>query len=76
MLHLSEPPELSAEETTELHKWLKEKSVHPNSVEAGSGFDDMQPLMAVVDLRSLPKGAVSKYFNAPRKTGPINLLLP
>jgi erythromycin esterase len=32
--------------------------------------------MAVVDLRSLPKGAVSKYFNAPRKTGPINLLLP
>ncbi|MHC4109786.1 MAG: erythromycin esterase family protein [Planctomycetota bacterium] len=32
--------------------------------------------MAVVNLRSLPKGAVSKYFNAPRKTGPINILLP
>jgi hypothetical protein len=32
--------------------------------------------MAVVNLHSLPKGAVSKYFNAPRKSGPINLLLP
>jgi hypothetical protein len=32
--------------------------------------------IAVVDLRSLPEGAVSKYFNAPRKTGTINLLLP
>jgi hypothetical protein len=32
--------------------------------------------MAAVDLRSLPRGAVSKYFNAPRKTGPIACLLP
>ncbi|MGB2809011.1 MAG: erythromycin esterase family protein, partial [Sedimentisphaerales bacterium] len=32
--------------------------------------------MAVVNLRSLPKGAVSKYFNAPRKTGTISCLLP
>jgi hypothetical protein len=32
--------------------------------------------MAVVDLRSLPKGAVSKYFNAPRKSGSISLRLP
>jgi hypothetical protein len=32
--------------------------------------------IAVVDLRSLPKGAVSKYFNSPRKSGPINLLFP
>jgi hypothetical protein len=32
--------------------------------------------IAVVDLRSLPKGAVSKYFNAPRKTGTINSVLP
>jgi len=32
--------------------------------------------MAVVNLRSLPKGAVSKYFNAPRKTGPIACLFP
>jgi hypothetical protein len=31
---------------------------------------------AVVNLRSLPKGSVSKYFNAPRKTGPIAYLLP
>ena len=32
--------------------------------------------IAIVDLRSLPKGAVSKYFNSPRKTGPIACLLP
>jgi erythromycin esterase len=32
--------------------------------------------MAVVNLRSLPKGAVSKYFNAPRITGPIACLFP
>jgi erythromycin esterase len=32
--------------------------------------------MAVINLRSLPKGAVSKYFNAPRKTGSIANLLP
>jgi len=36
-----------------------------------AGFD-----IAVVDLRSLPKGAASKYFNAPRKSGPIFLRLP
>jgi len=38
---------------------------------ANAGLD-----MAVVDLRSPPKGAISKYFNAPRKSGAINLLLP
>ncbi|UCG55708.1 MAG: erythromycin esterase family protein [Phycisphaerales bacterium] len=41
-------PALSAEETAELHSWLKENAVHLNSNEAGSGFDDMQPLKAVV----------------------------
>jgi hypothetical protein len=30
---------------------------------------------AVVDFRSLSKGAVSKYFNAPRRSGPIFLRL-
>ena len=48
MLHLSEPPELSAEETTELHTLLKEKSVHLKTIAAGSDFDDMQPLKAIV----------------------------
>jgi erythromycin esterase len=47
-LIFSEAPELSAEETAELHTWLKENAVHLNTVEAGSGFDDMQPLKAVV----------------------------
>ena len=41
-------PELSAEETAELHTWLKENAIHLNTIEAGSGFDDMQPLKAVV----------------------------
>ncbi|MHC4752720.1 MAG: erythromycin esterase family protein, partial [Planctomycetota bacterium] len=42
------PPELSAEETAELHKWLRDKSVHLKTVAAGSGFDDMQPLKAII----------------------------
>jgi hypothetical protein len=32
--------------------------------------------IAIINLRSLPKGAVSKYFNSPRKTGPIACLFP
>jgi erythromycin esterase len=32
--------------------------------------------MAFVNLRSLPKGSVSKYFHAPRKSGPVACLLP
>ena len=57
MLHLSEPPELSAEETTELHTLLKEKSVHLKTIAAGSDFDDMQPLKAIVgDARIVSLG--------------------
>jgi erythromycin esterase len=48
ILSLSEPPKLSTEERTELHTWLKEDAVHLNSVEAGSGFEDMQPLKAMI----------------------------
>lgn len=44
----SDSPELSAEETAELHTWLKENAVHLNTIEAGSGFDDVRPLKAVV----------------------------
>ena len=47
-LIFSGSPELSAEETAELHTWLKENAVHLNTIEACSGFDDMQPLKAVV----------------------------
>ncbi len=38
-----------------MSKWLKENAVHLNSVEADSGFDDMQPLKAIIgDARILP----------------------
>lgn len=51
------PPELSAEQITELHTWLKENAVHLNTIEAGSGFDDMQPLKAIIgDARIVALG--------------------
>ena len=57
ILFFSEPLKLSAEETTELHTWLKENAVHLNSIEAGSGFDDMQPLKAIIgDARIVALG--------------------
>ena len=53
----STPPELSAEETAELHTWLKENAVHLSTLEAGSGFDDMQPLKAIIgDARIVALG--------------------
>lgn len=45
---LSEPPTLSTEETAELHAWLRNNAVHLQTVAAGSGFDDMQPLKAMI----------------------------
>jgi len=48
ILSLSEPPKLSAEETTELYTWLRDNTIALNSLEAGSGFDDMQPLKAII----------------------------
>jgi len=45
---LSKPPKLSTEEKTELHAWLKDNTIPLNSVEAGSGFEDMQPLKAMI----------------------------
>lgn len=54
---LSRPPKLSTEEDAELHTWLKENAVHLNSVQAGSGFDDMQPLKAIIgDARIVALG--------------------
>ena len=47
---------------------------HEGSVEAfltTAGLDK-----AVFDLRSLPRGAVSKYFDAPRQTGAVSCLFP
>ncbi len=57
LLLRSKPPKLSTEETTELHTWLKENAIHLNSVEAGSGFEDMQPLKAIIgDARIVALG--------------------
>jgi erythromycin esterase len=54
---LSRVPELSAEEKAELHTWLRENAVHLNTIEAGSGFDDMQPLKAIIgDARIVALG--------------------
>lgn len=58
----SEPPELSAEETAELHTWLKENAVHLKTIEAGSPFDDMQPLKAIIgDSRIVSLGESSHH---------------
>ncbi len=48
ILFFSEPAKLSTEERAELHTWLKENAIGLNSVEAGSGFEDMQPLKAMI----------------------------
>ena len=58
--YFSGSPELSAEETAELHTWLKENAVHLNTIEAGSPFDDMQPLKALIgDARIVALGEAS-----------------
>jgi erythromycin esterase len=58
--YFSGSPELSAEETAELHTWLKEYAVHLNTIAPGSGFDDMQPLKALIgDARIVALGEAS-----------------
>lgn len=55
--YFSGSPELSAEEMAELHTWLKEHTVHLHTIAAGSGFDDMQPLKAIIgDARIVALG--------------------
>ncbi len=55
--YLSKPVELSREERAEIHTWLKKNAVHLNTIEAGSGFDDMQPLKAMIgDARIVALG--------------------
>lgn len=57
LLLRSKPAKLSTEERAELHTWLKENAIHLNSVEAGSGFEDMQPLKAIIgDARIVALG--------------------
>jgi erythromycin esterase len=57
LLSLPEPAELSGEQTAELHVWLKKNAVHLRTIAAGSGFEDMQPLKAVIgDARIVALG--------------------
>ena len=48
MLRSKPAPELSEQHRSTLKIWLKENSVHLDTVESGSGFDDMEPLKAVI----------------------------
>lgn len=55
--YFTEPPELSEVETAELHAWVKDHAVHLTSIEAGSGFDDLQPLKKIIgDARIVSLG--------------------
>lgn len=52
-----EPMELSVQEKAEVHEWLQKNTIHLTAIEAGSGFDDMMPLKAVIgDARIVSLG--------------------
>ena len=58
-----EPMELSAQEQTEVHDWLQKNTINLKTIEAGSGFEDMMPLKAVIgDARIVSLGE-SKHLN-------------
>ena len=48
-----EPMELSAQEQTEVHDWLQKNTINLNTIEAGSGFEDMMPLKALIGDASI-----------------------
>jgi erythromycin esterase len=50
-------PELSADDRTELHTWLQANTIQLDSIDTGSGFEDMQPLKAMIgDARIVALG--------------------
>ena len=56
-LIFSKPMELSAKETTEVHEWLQNNTIKLTAIEAGSGFEDMMPLKAMIsDARIVSLG--------------------
>ena len=56
-LIFSKPMELSAKEKTEVHDWLQKNTINLTTIEAGSGFDDMMPLKAMIaDARIVSLG--------------------
>lgn len=48
ILFLREPPALSTGQRAELHAWLNANAISLNSVEAGSGFEDMESLKGMI----------------------------
>jgi erythromycin esterase len=56
-LIFSEPMELSTREKTEVYDWLQKNTINLKTIEAGSGFEDMMPLKAMVgDARIVSLG--------------------
>jgi len=55
-----EPMELSVQEKTEVNEWLQKNTINLKTIEAGSGFDDMMPLKAMIaDARIVSLGEYS-----------------
>ena len=56
-LLFSEPMELSVDEKAEVHGWLRENAICLDTLEARSGFDDMQSIKAMIgDARIVSLG--------------------
>ena len=56
-LIFSKPMELSAKEKAEVHNWLQTNTINLSTIEAGSGFEDMMPLKAMIaDARIVSLG--------------------
>ena len=56
-LIFSKPMELSVAEKAEVHDWLQKNTIHLNTIEAGSGFEDMMPLKDMIgDARIVSLG--------------------
>jgi len=59
-LLFSEPMVLSVQEKAEVYDWLQKNTIHLKTVDAGSGFDDMMPLKAMIaDARIVSLGESS-----------------
>lgn len=59
-LLFAEPVELSAEEEAEVFTWLQENTIHMNTIDARSGYADLQPLHAMIgDARIVALGETS-----------------
>ena len=62
-LIFAKPMQLSAAEKAEVHDWLQKNTINLNTVEAGSGFNDMMPLKAMIgDARIVSLGE-NKHLN-------------